>query len=363
MVGPETAHFEGDLGLVGRSSLYLSLPLPEEEFVTRLAGASVREDFLEIVRRYFRTNGTAVRLTVWNPWGIPFDYEGLPDDEVIWSYSALLIGCHLVAGERHGQLEGTNVNAFSKHSGVETVVTFGIDNTIPYLVGGFGSLLAQTSYKPVDHFIANYFYDLDGSKFSTSRRHVIWGGDITTLAGADSDLTRAFLCRHNPEYERANFDPREFISYYNRLGDNLKHTVSMAARELAKVGLSECGAAEIRMIESAIVSQSASLDPGTFSMSGAIEAIESWLSKSAAMTASAAGAAGWLLGLALLAYPVMPRISQTLWTGLGFDGEPRITVLNGNPRVTHALDVGALLPDHPLEASELNRALPAVIQV
>ncbi|WP_239503674.1 class I tRNA ligase family protein, partial [Stenotrophomonas maltophilia] len=57
-------------------------------------------------------------------------------------------------------------------------------------------------------FIANEFFRLDGSKFSTSRGHALWAGDF--LRNHDADTLRYHLARVAPEIEQTNFTLDEF---------------------------------------------------------------------------------------------------------------------------------------------------------
>ncbi|NIR28480.1 MAG: methionine--tRNA ligase, partial [Gammaproteobacteria bacterium] len=63
------------------------------------------------------------------------------------------------------QITGAPANPFAVDSDVTCVLSFGIDNAVPFLVGAVGCALGQDVYKPVDRFLVNYFYDLEDSKF------------------------------------------------------------------------------------------------------------------------------------------------------------------------------------------------------
>ena len=370
MTDPTTAHFEGELAFEERNSLWLEVPGGAPAVLAHLEKAGVREDFQEIVRRHLRRNGTgdeaSIRLTVPNPWGIPWHGEGIPDNEVIWSYSALLIGCHMVAGERYAELTGTGVNPFAADSGVTCVLSFGIDNTIGYLLGGVGTALAQDRFKPVDNFLVNYFYDLDGSKFSTSRRHVIWGGDIVTLAKAEPDLVRAYLCHRNPEFRRENFGIDEFLAFHNDFGARLTEAVRACEAVLAanSPAAEQAGRAPVEreLLLAELRRQSESLTPGTFSMRGALDSIERWLGLAHALSATPAGAATWLLGIALLGHPVVPELASSVWLRLGLAGEPGLAAGLATPEVGHHPDAAEAVAYRVLTTDELNACLPAALQ-
>ena len=360
MRNPGPAYFPGTLRLEERASLYLELRQGPAAILEHLERIRVRPDFLRIAERYLAANGASIRLTVPSPWGIRFEHPEVSPGQVIFSYSALLIGCHFVAGERYRQLAGSAGNPFDRGSDVTCVLSFGIDNTVPFLVGAVGCALGQDKYKPVDHFLVNYFYDLDGSKFSTSRGHVIWAGDIVTLGGAEADLVRAYLCWCTPEFGRLTFRVDEFLRFHNELGRRLATatTEALAAARDAKA----YDAGTMRYLELELRIQAAFLNPETFDLAGAFSCVERWLQRSPALAAQPDGAATWLTGLALLAYPILPDAAQRVWRGLDLPGEPSIDGLDRAFARPEAPAGGlTLTPYRSLARAELNACLPAAL--
>lgn len=357
MIDPGPAYFPGRLRFEERRSLYLDLRGGPSAILDHLHRIRVRSDFVEIAERYLRTNGASIRLTVPSPWGIGVDDPAISAGQVIFSYSALLIGCHLVAGERYRQLAGAEANPFSAGSDVTCVLSFGIDNTVPFLVGAVGCALGQDVYKPVDHFLVNYFYDLDGSKFSTSRGHVIWGGDIVSLGHAEVDLVRAYLCGHNPEFGKENFRAAEFLELHNELGGWLNAATAEASRLAA--GAESYDDAAMRYLELELRTQSAFLDPATFDLNGAFSCVERWLERSRAFTATPGAALAWLAGLSLLSYPVLPNMARRVWTLLGLPATPSIDRFTSRG----APEPGAPLPLYrELTRAELDACLPPTLR-
>lgn len=357
MLDPGTAYFPGKLRFEERKSLYLDLRGGPSAILDHLERSWVRSDFVEIAGRYLRMNGAAIRLTVPSPWGIGVDDPAVSAGQVIFSYSALLIGCHLVAGERYRQLTGADANPFSVDSDVTCVLSFGIDNTVPFLVGAVGCALGQDVYKPVDHFLVNYFYDLDGSKFSTSRGHVIWGGDIVTLGRAEVDLVRAYLCRHNPEFGKENFRAAEFLELHNELGGRLNAEIAEASRLAA--GADSYDDAVLRYLELELRTQADFLDPATFDLNGAFSCVERWLERTRAFTATPGAALGWLAGLSLLTYPILPNMARQVWSLLGLPGTPAIDRFTSGK----APEPSAPLPSYrELTRAELDACLPVTLR-
>ncbi|RKH37622.1 class I tRNA ligase family protein [Corallococcus sicarius] len=356
MQNPATAYFPGTLRFEDRTSLFLDLRKGAPAILEHLEKAQVRRDFIEIAKRYLDANGSSIRLTVPSPWGIPFEHPEVSKGQVIFSYSALLIGCHFVAGERYRQLTGSELNPLARESDVTCVLSFGIDNTVPFLVGAVGCALGQEMYKPMDHFLVNYFYDLDGSKFSTSRGHVIWAGDIVTLGGAEVDLVRAYLCLRNPEFGRLTFRADEFLQFHNELGARMAAVTNEALRTAASATAWDPGV--MRYLEVELGLQTDFLTPATFDLAGAFSCVERWLQRTPALHVTADAAAAWLYGFALLAWPILPKAAQRVWTALGLPGTPSL----------EQTERGFVKPEsgngtyRTLTRAELNACLPASLR-
>ncbi|BCM70488.1 MULTISPECIES: class I tRNA ligase family protein [Streptomyces] len=359
MIDPATAHFDGELRFDDIASLYLDLPGGPERLREALAEICKRPDFLAIADRYMAVNGASIRLTVPSRWGLPWEEDGVSPGQVIFSYSALLIGCHLVAGERYKEITGSGMNPFRRDSRVRTVISFGIDNAIPFMVGAVGCGLGQKTYKPVDSLLVNYFYDLEGSKFSTSRGHVIWGGDIVALGQAESDLTRAYLCFRNPEFTRSAFQAEEFLSFHNEVGARVSDALASAAERLPADTATAPSPEVLRALTRTLEHQTGMLDPDTFHLSAAWSCVEQWIDCAPALTATPEAAAAWLLGFALLAAPVMPARAQQVWEAAGQPGSPNVAALPaGPPRVTPR---GGMPRLRTLTRGQLNACLPATL--
>ncbi|MFE2140785.1 class I tRNA ligase family protein [Streptomyces sp. NPDC059456] len=360
MIEPSTAHFSGALEFEDLRSLYLELRGGPDRLMAHLREICRRPDFLAIAHRYLQSHGAAIRLTVPSPWGIPWESDGLAPGQVIFSYSALLIGCHLVAGERYKELTGSALNPFEKGSRIRTVISFGVDNSVPFMVGAVGCALGQDRYKPVDSLLVNYFYDLEGSKFSTSRGHVIWGGDLVTLGGAEPDLARAYLCLRGPEYARAAFQVEEFLRFHNETGTRASTALQAAADRLFGHRATAPDPGVLGRLERALTHQSAVLDPDTFDLAGAWTAVDRWIATAGALTATAGTAAAWLLGFSVLAAPVMPSLAQRVWELVGQPGTPTIAALaDGVEAVTLTGEVPRL---RSLSRGEFNACLPVALR-
>ena len=93
-----------------------------------------------------------------------------------------------------------------------TVLAFGFDNSFFYMALVPALLTAfDERIRYPDAFLTNYFYLLDGKKFSTSRNHAVWGDEI--LAKAKPDLLRLYLAGTRAEKQETNFTRAEFESF------------------------------------------------------------------------------------------------------------------------------------------------------
>jgi methionyl-tRNA synthetase len=104
---------------------------------------------------------------------------------------------------------------FWKEDDVKIVKFMGFDN------GYFYSLFFPAIFHAYDPeinlpeaLIGNEFYQLNDSKFSTSRNHAIWGRDL--LRQQNVDLVRFYLAYSGPESEQTNFTLAEFQQVVER---------------------------------------------------------------------------------------------------------------------------------------------------
>ncbi|MFK0291994.1 methionine--tRNA ligase [Streptomyces sp. NPDC090442] len=91
------------------------------------------------------------------------------------------------------------------------IVNFlGFDCSFSHAVLWPALLMAHGDYTLPSQIVTNEFYRLEGDKFSTSRGHAIWGGDI--LRQISADALRFHLCLTGPEREQGNFAMKELAS-------------------------------------------------------------------------------------------------------------------------------------------------------
>lgn len=140
-------------------------------------------------------------------WGVR-PTEETEGEQVIWVWPEMAYGfLHGIAAL--GRRLGRDWSADRPRDDWKIVHFFGYDNsfyhTILYPVL---YRLAHPGWQPDIDYNVNEFYLLDGQKFSTSRRHAIWGKDVLT---ADSvDAVRYYLALTRGEGERTNFEVAAF---------------------------------------------------------------------------------------------------------------------------------------------------------
>lgn len=136
-------------------------------------------------------------------WGVPVPVAGYADQRIyVWFEMA---PGYLMEARRAAQRSGLGDETALMGAGAgQFAQFFGFDNGYFHAVL-FPALFA--AYDPAirlpDHFVVNEFYQLDGKKFSTSRRHAIWATDI--LAETDPDVLRFHLLADRPDGRQTSF--------------------------------------------------------------------------------------------------------------------------------------------------------------
>jgi len=308
-------------------------------------------------RRFVGEHGATFPLTQPGSWGIPWKSGDGQPDQVLFSYGALHQYLRLF-GEAYGSITRRQGNPFDADSGVTSVLAFGIDNVIPYLVPTIGVALEDRGGKPCDHYLINYFYELEGAKFSTSRGHVIWGLDIAR-SPAGSDAVRCYLAKVNPEHGPASFNVDDFVGFVNTfLAGRLDPLLQRRWRQAVRAQPAAPPDGLTRRLESLTVERDALLDPRHFNLSGSLDQLDAWLAVECDTGAGENAGYWWLKGLSLLAYPLMPKLGSALWSALGHHGTPSMAQF----AVKTAPAPQAAIPRFtPLAAEDLAPCLPETL--
>ncbi len=190
-----------------RRGAVIRYSLPLHEFHAEVAAhhllGRVPGRLTELAARLFLRPRLDVAVTHPARWGVP-PVEPGADGQVIWVWPEMAYG-FLHGIESLGRRVGQAWHADAPQQDWKIVHFFGYDNSFYHAVL-FPALyrLAFPDWAPDIDYHVNEFYLLEGGKFSTSRRHAIWGKEI--LSPHSVDAVRFFLSRTRPEGRRTNFE-------------------------------------------------------------------------------------------------------------------------------------------------------------
>ena len=279
-------------------------------------------------------------------WGMPVPLPGWEDQrlhvyaEEAFGYLALVRDLAL----RDPELAN---DALWQGEGTEVVQFMGFDNVYFHGILNPALFYAHGGVQPPRTLVVNEFYHLDGSKFSTSRNHAIWGREL--LAVAAPDLVRFYLAWSAPEREQTNFTLADFgdtvrrelvdgwQSWLRDLGRRLDAATAGQGPDAAPLTAEQHAfAGELRALHAEVT---AGCEPATFSLQRAARALcevarrarrfgadqEGW-ARVPSRTAERRAALGLELAaaraLAVLATPVMPDFGARLLADLDAAAAP-----------------------------------------
>lgn len=291
------------------SSLYLKLDV--EKLLLLIKDVS-KGAFVQLFKQYIEIQGPYIRLTTPQETGVDWSVNS-SEKQVIFSYTANLLA-YIFFGDICQQKLKLTENPLAKDSSYTSIVSFGVDTVLPFTAGLMGIGLELSNYKSFDYYISNYLYHLNGEKFSTSRGNVIWGNDIVSISGIQSDAVRYYLTKQNPEEEVKDFVIDDFIDVVKaELCDKHNNAIKKA---LALAGNQNSLDQELfEKLENLIIQQNKSIEPPLFNFSNTLLPIEFWITSYLEMAKEKRerNSYWWLKGYALLTYPIMPDISKKLW--------------------------------------------------
>ncbi len=156
--------------------------------------------------------GQKIAVSHPSAWGIrpAAGLEGA-EDQVIWVWPEMAYG-FLYGIEALGARQGKGWDKAAPSDDWKIVHFFGYDNSFYHAIL-YPALYAASSpgWTPDIDYHVNEFYLLDGQKFSTSRRHAIWGKEI--LSPTTVDAVRLYLSLTRSEIDRTNFSLPEFDTF------------------------------------------------------------------------------------------------------------------------------------------------------
>lgn len=316
LIAPRAEPADVTVEVTERSSVFLDADLPA--LTRRMLEMRVPTDVRRIAERFMRSSGGKVRLSNPGEWGEPWPDARADTPSVVFTYTALFM-LSVLCGEVAQKIVSLECNPFDMASDTLNVTSFGFDNTVPFCVGV--ETLAQRSrrYRGFDRYLTNFFYTLDGRKFSTSRQHCIWADQAVRELGTSSDLLRYFLAKTSPESAPSDFSRDAFDAFRRTVEPRLAQME--AALDAARGD--DALAPYTETLARLVADMDAAFDVDHFSLRAATRSIDRWL----ALEWPARAVRQYVRGFCVLSYPVMPGVASALWKKLGYEGLPRHTAL------------------------------------
>lgn len=343
----------------GDISAYLSLA--QKDLLSQAwSEMAIERSFREIGERYIAHKGQQMRLTVPGIHGLQWPYSKFVSNQILFSYSSLLYAHSLYCGQKDSESTG-NLNPFIRDADTFLIGATGIDNTVPMLVGVTGCALGQDSFRSFDRIYFNYFLRLNGSKFSTSRGHVIWTGDIAEIPSISVDILRMCLSEICPEDAEADLISEHLVDRYNEILEIISGCVENCTISIASVPADTvCHIDEtlFSKLNQLYEMQCKALSLDHLRVSQASTAVLEW-ARLSETGPSPHAAYSWLMGFSVLAWPLMPQIAESVWAWLGHTGCPNVehSLRPSTKRVGRAPQLEA----RTLMTADLDRCLPQEI--
>jgi methionyl-tRNA synthetase len=271
--------------------------------------------FQKILRQYLNRSEAVLRISVPGNWGVPISVEGEASPQVVYSGFASL-GLLDAFGREYAQHFGRG-NPFHPDSDVTTICSFGIDNTVSRVMSCVGGALDETNFRPPDSLLLNYFYHLEGAKFSTSRNHAIWASAIESISPNISDIVRFYLLETSPEEAETEFRVSSFFKTASELFEKWNRVIEQALSNLLPSPPPE---PLLRAFDEAMEMQENCLDPHSFRSRDLPNVIRNWIELGHNWAQEFPY--WWLKGFAVLAWPVLPKLCSSLWLHMGHNGSP-----------------------------------------
>jgi methionyl-tRNA synthetase len=288
-----------------------------------LRATGLRADLLAPALRYIDKRGARVRLSQPGDWGVSSPQA--PDGSVLTNtYAAYSLYCAQLEARQHGAA----LNALHRDSDVVVIGLFGTDNSIGGLVAPHVIAAASSMFRPHDHTIVNHMLHFEGRKCSTSQQHGPLISDLISHTSLTTDELRYALSHLPLDQGVASLSTHDLVEHVNRLrhwsDDRMALAWQNAAGPASPRLLAALGHRQER--------QERHLVPATFDLASATAIVDDWILDTSIDVRRPQIAAGWLIGTALLAAPMMPQLAQDIWSGLGLPGAPS----HANPAVLSA---------------------------
>lgn len=279
-------------------------PKNSSEVISSLQKRGVKQVWMKAPIEYLEKGGR-IRLSGPGTWGIRS--ELLPDGFVLSNpYYLYSVYC----GEVYQKLNSQELNPFHPLSEVTVVGIFGSDNSTPGLVAP--DVIAEGTeglLKSFDMTIVNGMLFLEGQKCSTSKRHGIWLDEIQEKnTGITSDELRFFLSQAPLDQGYADISLEELINIIN-MYRNWSRTILIPTMQ--KISNQHYSIKDKQSLIDSLSKQFYWLEASQFDLSKVTQELQNW------MILEHKDRATWLLGIALLSAPILPKLSTTIIRFMG----------------------------------------------
>jgi len=298
---------------------------------------NLSQDALNVISTHLESRNGWFKLTQSIDWGLPIKVGG--ERRTIASFMTEYI-YNLMHGDLYAELKCLDGNPYLGDSEVKIICSIGIDNVIAQVFGKNIISKAIKRYKPDSNFLVNKFLNLEGEKFSTSRRHAIWAADIINNTLVNSDSIRFYLAMNSPAKLERNFDVKGFIEFNNEiLYKNLNKCIesSLKVVDQNKGTVVDIDTNVISSLSELYVEQQEYLQDHHVDPMGVGRVILDWVGSPFANAKDIQQIYWWLKGFSLLSYPVMPNISKNICKKLsGKNFTPSLECFIGDTQINEA---------------------------
>ncbi len=310
-----------------------------EAIVAEIERLALPPRYAQIALRHIREWGGAMELTLpdtgHTPWGLVWPAPGAAR-QVVFNYATPYAWSHAL-GELAAVRLGARQNAMAVDSDIITVGSYGVDITVCWIAITVAlsalDTLATPRYRPFEHFWGNEFLRLHGSKFSTSRGHVIWGGEFMERTPVGADMARYHLATIDPRHSETDFRVDDLVNTVNEILLGEIYAAADAGCRQLRPERQQHPSTEMRQrLYELVARQDAHFDMRHTNgpqIDEAAALIRDWAQDrhrgGDGVSERASSDRYWFLkGLALVCAPIMPNFADALWHRLGAPGQPNI---------------------------------------
>lgn len=304
---------------------WFARPRDIEAVAASIRSRGLRDAIAEPALRYLDTKGGRVRVSGSGAWGIKSDR--VREDAVLMN-SYFLYAAYAAEVDRHRRQR--EESAMRPGSDVVTIGFFGSDNTTPGIV--VPAVLSQGAprhVRPFDHVVVNGMLHYEGQKCSTSKRHGIWISEVIDSGILTSDELRFALAQ-----ARLDLGPDDItLGQLTDRVNTLRRVITPAVQAALVAVESERTVLDHPVrLQDALLRQDQALTLARLDTARVVSVLLDWVNDRPGIAT-----AEWLLGVALLAYPIAPILGAKIWRALGLEGEPSTAVLSSPLTVSPVL--------------------------